>query len=605
MTHTTVKLSQLRLSPLNVRKVKPQQIDQLAADIAAHGLLQNLIVYREDRKYYVAAGGRRYRALKALQKAKTLCGTHAVPMDERGKDEAVELSLAENAQREDMHPADAVRAYGKLLDDGMEPGDIAARFGVAISYVRKVLRLAALHEDALAAFAKDKIGMETAQALTLTENGAKQIEALNQYGNSAHQIRRFLTQETIASDHRYFVFVGHESYAEAGGSMTADLFADDGEGYANDPELVLSLADAKLQHLAEDLRSAGWPRVETGTEKPEDFYNLNRMHEAGSRAMTGAEDVQRTKLEEAREARIAEPGEDGQWNDAVVRDLDRQLRDLETGLQFFTEEQRQEGYMLVTIGHNGHADMSAIRTKKTATAQTGADGVEQAKPDYSGALVETLSKIKTLAVQEAVSHDPALALDIVLDCLAGQLVHDEPSYHSPLALRTEGFNAFVPDEFIAVSTIEPVERLGAAQLAAIPAEDRLAYLRTLPADEKEALLALLVAGQINGTMPSNGGTDQRNVRFEQIAMYSRPDMAEKWEAPLAFYEKLRKPVLLKLLEENVGEGAAENCAKMTKADLAAEVAQRMSGRGWIPAPLAIAAMQADEPEAERPEALAA
>ncbi|OBX17550.1 hypothetical protein A9995_15600 [Erythrobacter sp. QSSC1-22B] len=61
----------------------------------------------------------------------------------------------------------------------------------------------------------------------------------------------------------------------------------------------------------------------------------------------------------------------------------------------------------------------------------------------------------------------------------------------------------------------------------------------------------------------------------------------------------------KLLDENVGNGAAENCAKMKKADLAAEVIQRMSGLGWIPAPLAIAAAQADEPEAQRPEALAA
>jgi len=605
MSLTTVKLSQLRLSPLNVRKLKPQQIDQLAADISAHGLLQNLIVYREDRKYYVAAGGRRYRALKALQKAKTLSGTYVVPVDEREKAEAVELSLAENAQREDMHPADAVRAYGKLLEGGMEPSDIAARFGVALSYVRKVLRLAALHEDALTAFAKGAIGMETAQALTLTEDGARQIEALQQYGNSAHQIRRFLTEETIASDHRYFVFVGHERYTDAGGSMTADLFADDGEGYANDPDLVLSLAEARLQSLADELRGAGWLRVETATDKPEDFYNLNRMHEAGERAMIGAEAQQRNQLEEARKARIAELGENSHWHDEVIRSLDGELRDLENGLQYFTDEQKQEGYMLVTIGHDGRAEMSAIRTKKALSEKGGVDGAAQAQPDYSGALVETLSKIKTLAVQQAVAGDPALALDILLDCLIGQLVHDEPSYLSPLALRTEAFNAFVPDEFMAVSSIEPVEKLGAARLTAIPAQDRLAYLRALPADEKGKLLAFLVAGQINGTVARGGGTDQRGERFEQIAVQSGVNVADKWEAPLAFYDKLRKPVLLELLADNFGSAAAENCAKLKKADLAAEVAQRMSGRGWLPAPLAITAIMAEESESDTPESLAA
>lgn len=64
MNIKTVKLSQLCLSPLNVRKVKPQGIDQLAADIAVRGQLQNLIVYAEDGKFHVAAGGRRYRAFK-------------------------------------------------------------------------------------------------------------------------------------------------------------------------------------------------------------------------------------------------------------------------------------------------------------------------------------------------------------------------------------------------------------------------------------------------------------------------------------------------------------------------------------------------------------
>ena len=119
MTLQTVKLSQLRLSPLNVRHVKPKAIDQLAADIAAHGLLQNLVVYAEGGKFAVAAGGRRYRALKQLEKAKAIPACHSVAVDVRDKAEAVELSLAENVSREDMHVADAVIAYGDLCRDGL------------------------------------------------------------------------------------------------------------------------------------------------------------------------------------------------------------------------------------------------------------------------------------------------------------------------------------------------------------------------------------------------------------------------------------------------------------------------------------------------------
>lgn len=111
MTLQTVKLSQLRLSPLNVRRVKPKAIDQLAADMLAHGQLQNLVVYAEGNRFEVAAGGRRYRAFKQLEKAKAISASHPVSVDVRDKAEAVELSLAENVSREDMHVADAVIAY--------------------------------------------------------------------------------------------------------------------------------------------------------------------------------------------------------------------------------------------------------------------------------------------------------------------------------------------------------------------------------------------------------------------------------------------------------------------------------------------------------------
>ena len=48
MAIITVKLSQLRLSPLNSRRVKPSAIESMADDIDAHGLLQNLVAYEED-----------------------------------------------------------------------------------------------------------------------------------------------------------------------------------------------------------------------------------------------------------------------------------------------------------------------------------------------------------------------------------------------------------------------------------------------------------------------------------------------------------------------------------------------------------------------------
>src|SRR3546814_17451743 len=118
MTLQTVKLSQLRLSPLNVRRVKPKAIDQLAADMLAHGQLQNLVVYAEGNRFEVAAGGRRYRAFKQLEKAKAISASHPVSVDVRDKAEAVELSLDENVNREDMHGDYAVVAFCVLRSGG-------------------------------------------------------------------------------------------------------------------------------------------------------------------------------------------------------------------------------------------------------------------------------------------------------------------------------------------------------------------------------------------------------------------------------------------------------------------------------------------------------
>ena len=120
--------------------------------------------------------------------------------------------------REDMHVADAVIAYGDLRAKGRSPEDIAARFGVALSYVKKVLRLSALHPEALICLAHDKIGMEAAQALTLTDDHDRQLEALKRCGNSAHQIRRMLTEEKIGTTSALFLFVGHDAYVAAGGT---------------------------------------------------------------------------------------------------------------------------------------------------------------------------------------------------------------------------------------------------------------------------------------------------------------------------------------------------------------------------------------------------
>ena len=81
MTIQYIPLSKLVPSPDNVRKTDPMHgIEQLAASIEAHGLLQNLQVKPNAKgQFEVVAGGRRLAALKLMAKQKKIAFDFLVP----------------------------------------------------------------------------------------------------------------------------------------------------------------------------------------------------------------------------------------------------------------------------------------------------------------------------------------------------------------------------------------------------------------------------------------------------------------------------------------------------------------------------------------------
>ena len=353
----------------------------------------------------------------------------------------------------------------------------------------------------------------------------------------------------------------------------------------------IMLASIALGAIIMPYRAQGWQDVRASLERPDNYYNMTHVHPAGVREATEAEQTEIARIEVAIAARIAELGEDNYWGDGEISALRHERHRADVVLTIFTEEQKADSAMMLFIGNGGAVEAKAIRTKRAKA--TGIADTTTEQPDYSGAVIETLSKIKTLAVQEAVATNPALALDILLDCLVSQSIHNEPSYQSPLSLRLEGFNAFVSDEMMTQSTITPVSEMGAADYAAVPQRDRFAAIQSMDADTKARLLALLVAGQINGTLSSATRPDRRHGRFAQIAAATGIDITSKWQAPVAFYDRLKKPVILKIMAEELGASAADNCAKMKKGDLAIAAAERMSGRDWLPPALRIVRMEAE------------
>lgn len=137
-------------------------LDELAASIAARGVIQPIIVRPAgDGKYQLVAGERRWRA---AQKARL----HEIPAIVRTLDdrEVMALALIENLQREDLNPVEEARAYHRLSqEEDMTQAEIAEMVDKSRSHVANMQRLLALPDEILALLAESALSMGHARAL--------------------------------------------------------------------------------------------------------------------------------------------------------------------------------------------------------------------------------------------------------------------------------------------------------------------------------------------------------------------------------------------------------------------------------------------------------
>jgi len=115
---------------------------ELAADIAAHGVLQPLLVrpHPDASKrghYQIVAGERRWRAAQQAGKAEVPCIERAM-----GDEQMERLALVENIQRTDLAPVDEARAYRRMINTlGVSQRDLAASVHKHHEYIAQRLRL--------------------------------------------------------------------------------------------------------------------------------------------------------------------------------------------------------------------------------------------------------------------------------------------------------------------------------------------------------------------------------------------------------------------------------------------------------------------------------
>ncbi|HNC43204.1 MAG TPA: ParB/RepB/Spo0J family partition protein [Acidobacteriota bacterium] len=142
-----VETSQIRPNPHQPRKIfDPETIDELAASIREHGILEPLIGQEaSDGTYTLIAGERRWRAAQALNLSR-------VPMVLRGGNQTTDtglLALVENLQRADLHPVEEVQALARIVEQCATQEEAARLVGFHRSTLARLIRPAGLEAEVL------------------------------------------------------------------------------------------------------------------------------------------------------------------------------------------------------------------------------------------------------------------------------------------------------------------------------------------------------------------------------------------------------------------------------------------------------------------------
>ncbi|MCL2737266.1 MAG: ParB/RepB/Spo0J family partition protein [Alphaproteobacteria bacterium] len=155
----------------------PEELQDLANSIAEKGVLQPILVRAsptDSGKYEIIAGERRWRASQMV-------GATDIPALVKGvsDENAMEIALIENVQRENLNAIEEALAYRNLMKScGYEMADIVKLIGKSESYIRNMMRLCELPESVQEMVKTGKLSSSHARTIAVAENAeelARQI----------------------------------------------------------------------------------------------------------------------------------------------------------------------------------------------------------------------------------------------------------------------------------------------------------------------------------------------------------------------------------------------------------------------------------------------
>lgn len=169
---TELEINKIYPNPNQPRKhFDEEALRELASSIKTHGVIQPLVVNKENDGYMIIAGERRWRASKQA-------GLEKVPVVIKNYTEkqVKEISIIENLQREDLNPIEAARAIKQLMDEyNLTQEVVSDRIGKSRSNVANTLRLLSLYPDVIKMVEDGKLSSGHARSLVVIDDVNEQL----------------------------------------------------------------------------------------------------------------------------------------------------------------------------------------------------------------------------------------------------------------------------------------------------------------------------------------------------------------------------------------------------------------------------------------------
>jgi ParB family chromosome partitioning protein len=586
----TIPLNKLVQWDGNVRKTGADKgIEELTASIAAHGILQSLVVRKTTRgKYAVVAGERRRRALTALAKGGAIENDAPVPCHVlAGTADATEISLTENTVRAPMHPADQFEAFRDLIDSGSAPADIAARFGITEAAVKQRLRLARVSPEIFAAYREGRLNLEQVQAFAVSDDHAaheRVFADLTDWNDDADSIRSALTEGEITATDKHARFVSLAAYEAAGGPVRRDLFSEGDDGvFLLDAGLLNRLVTERLQLEVETIKAEGWKWVNTMPEF--DYEARAEFRVSRPEALPLSEEAMRERKQLSDEYDTLfgtlEEGDDeaSERLDAI----EARIAELEETGRAYNPEVIAIAGAVVTIGSDGKLEVVRGLVKPEDEPERDSSAKSEARPGFSAALVESLTEHKSAAISASLAQRPDIALAVVVHTLASSIFHRSGSASS---LQLSAKVTYCREKSRGADELEHIRD---RWLERIPGDEAALWNWCL-AQEQTILLDLLAycaAVTVNAVHTKQDRSEQPRIAHANALAHVLGLDMPAWFSPTAenFFSRVGRSAVITALTEAKGIPEKRSWKKLKKSELAALAEREIAGTGWLPQPI--------------------